>query len=73
MMVAKKGKVKVIDKKDWNKYKGKGYVVAENKQTEELWSQTIDMLDKNLSKGYDPSKIRNVNLIAGTLQKLVKG
>lgn len=73
MMVAKKGKVKVIDKKDWNKYKGKGYVVAENKQAEELWSQTIDMLDKNLSKGYDPSKIRNVNLIAGTLQKLFKG
>lgn len=73
MMVAKKGKVKVIDKKDWNKYKGKGYVVAENKQAEELWSQTIDMLDKNLSKGYDPSKIRNVNLISGTLQKLFKG
>jgi hypothetical protein len=73
MMVAKKGKVKVIDKKDWNKYKSKGYIVAENKQAEELWSQTIDMLDKNLSKGYDPSKIRNVNLIAGTLQKLFKG
>ena len=73
MMVAKKGKVKVIDKKDWNKYKGKGYVVAENKKAEELWSQTIDMLDKNLSKGYDPTKIRNVNLIAGTLQKLFKG
>jgi len=73
MMVAKKGKVKVIDKKDWNKYKSKGYIVAENKKAEELWSQTIDMLDKNLSKGYDPSKIRNVNLIAGTLQKLFKG
>jgi hypothetical protein len=73
MMVAKKGKVIVIDKKDWNKYKAKGYIVAENKQAEELWSQTIDMLDKNLKKGYDPSKIRNVNLIAGTLQKLFKG
>jgi len=44
-----------------------------NEDATQLWSQTIDMLDKNLKKGYDPSKIRNVNLIAGTLQKLFKG
>jgi len=29
MMVVKGGKVQVIDKKDWKKYKSKGYLVAE--------------------------------------------
>ena len=74
MMVAKKGKVKVIDKKDWNKYKGKGYVVAENKKAEELHLQsighTIDMMDKLIKKGYDPNKYRHGIVIAASLQKL---
>ena len=29
MMVSKRGKVEVIDKKDWDKYKKKGYIQAE--------------------------------------------
>jgi len=54
-----------------NKVKKKNESV--NEDATQLWYQTIDMLDKNLKKGYDPTKIRNVNSIAGTLQKLFKG
>lgn len=43
MMVSKKGKVEVIDKKDWSKYEKMGYVVAEEIElTEESLFQIID-------------------------------
>lgn len=49
MMVVKDGKVKVIDKTEFDKYKSKGYIAAEETENEACWSgyKQVGMKSKN--------------------------
>ena len=50
MMVVKNNKVKVIDKSDWDKYKAKGYDMAESVQEADLTDKQVDMVKKVADK-----------------------
>ena len=50
MMVVKDGKVKVIDKSDWDKYKAKGYNMAESVQEADLTDKQVKMVKKVADK-----------------------
>ena len=59
MLVVKNGKVQVIDKKDWKKYKRKGYLVAEKKSTAESVNEArrkvkLGVIHKAAKKGSFP-------------------
>jgi hypothetical protein len=50
MMVVKNNKVIVIDKSDWDKYKAKGYDMAESVQEADLTDKQVDMVKKVADK-----------------------
>ena len=59
MLVVKNGKVQVIDKKDWKKYKSKGYIVAENGR--KIVEASLSVIHKAAKKGSYPVTVMAID------------